>query len=107
LKNEIVVKNDMQEIGITLVLRRQAFIMGVIYSFKIVYIMSQKTKWSTRGVVHLVEGNGGTKKGVDDVGVVVKLLVDHEGEASSLACIIICMHHHLHASSLACIITCF
>ena len=34
--------------------------------------------------MHLVEGNGGTKKGVDDVWVVVKLLVDHKGEDAHL-----------------------
>ena len=32
----------------------------------------------------LVEGNWGTKKGVDDVWVVVKLLVDHKGKDTHL-----------------------
>ena len=32
----------------------------------------------------LVEGNGVTKEGVDDIGIVVQLLVDHEGEDSHL-----------------------
>jgi hypothetical protein len=33
----------------------------------------------------LVEGDGVAKEGVDDVGVVVELLVDHEAEENSVA----------------------
>ena len=35
-------------------------------------------------VEHLVEGDGGAEEGVDDVGVIVQLLVDHEGKDAHL-----------------------
>ena len=35
-------------------------------------------------VVHLVEGNGGTEDRVDDVGVAIKLLVDHKAKDAHL-----------------------
>ena len=36
------------------------------------------------GIDNLVERNGGAKEGVDDVGVVVQLLVNHQGKDTHL-----------------------
>jgi hypothetical protein len=41
--------------------------------------------WSTLRADTLVEGHGGAEQGVDDVGVVVELLVHHEGEDAHLS----------------------